>query len=140
MQPITFEIPLKAESASNLREHWRARHARVKRQRAATAYRIPPAMKGLGPFLVITLTRRSKRRLDDDNVRGALKAFRDQVAATLRIDDASRLVRWDYAQEVGDDAVVVTVSLAEGLLDRQTAREEAKEIVARIRGAAEVRS
>lgn len=114
MKPITFEIPLKAQSVANLREHWRKRQKRVKSERAATAYRIPVALKSLDPFLVVILTRRSRRRLDDDNLRPALKSFRDQIAAALRIDDATRLVRWEYQQVIGEDAVLVEVKLAGG--------------------------
>lgn len=48
-----------------------------------------------GP-LVVRLTRISPGRLDDDNVRQALKAMRDQVARELGIDDRDPLVKWDY--------------------------------------------
>jgi hypothetical protein len=109
---LSFEVPIETKSASNLSgEHWSARAKRVKSQRRATAYRTPPAVKALGPLIRVTLTRRAPRELDDDNLRGALKAVRDQLAASLGIDDRSALVRWEYAQEKGEPAVLVSVEV-----------------------------
>ena len=51
--------------------------------------------------LVVTLTRIAPRALDDDNLRGALKACRDGVADWLAIDDRDPRVRWEYAQRKG---------------------------------------
>ncbi len=107
---ISFTVPIETKSASNLREHWRARHERTKTQRRATAYRTPPELKKLGPLLVVTMTRVSPRSLDDDNLRGALKGVRDQVACALGVDDRSRLVRWEYGQERGEASVRVEVT------------------------------
>jgi hypothetical protein len=104
MNGFTFEVPIKAPSTSNLREHHMARHRRTDAQKAATLYRMPQWTGGA--LLVVTLTRVGPRRLDDDNLRGALKAVRDAVASRLRIDDASPLVRWEYAQEKGPKALV----------------------------------
>ena len=109
MTPITFSVPIQTKSVANLREHWTAKAKRVKAQRRATAYRTPPALKSLGPLLVVTLTRVSARRLDDDNLQGALKGVRDQVACALGVDDRSSLVRWEYGQEKGEDEVRVRV-------------------------------
>lgn len=106
---ISFEIPIETKSASNLREHWSARHRRTAAQRRATAYRTPPSLKSLGPLLVVTLTRVSPRQLDDDNLRGALKGVRDQVACALGVDDRSKLVKWEYGQEKGEASVSVKV-------------------------------
>lgn len=110
MTLLSFVVPIETKSASNLREHWSARHRRIKAQRQATAYRTPPALKALGPLLVVTLTRMSPRQLDDDNLRGALKGVRDQVACALGVDDRSKLVRWEYDQEKGEPAVRVEVT------------------------------
>lgn len=99
-----FEVPVKAQSTSNLREHHMARHRRTDAQKRATRARCPPWTGG--PLLVVTLTRVSPRPLDDDNLRSALKSVRDAVATWLRIDDASPLVRWEYAQEKGPTPLV----------------------------------
>jgi hypothetical protein len=113
VKPITFEVPMRAQSASNLREHPMGRARRVKLERTATAYVAKGALRSIAAVLVVKLTRRGKRQLDDDNLRGALKSFRDELARTLRVDDATRLIRWEYDQETGDDAVVVTIARAE---------------------------
>jgi hypothetical protein len=97
---------------SNARLHWAAKAKKVQAQRRATAYRTPPGLKTLGPLLTVTLTRVSARQLDDDNLRGALKAVRDQVACALGVDDGSALVRWEYRQEKGEDGVEVRVEAA----------------------------
>jgi hypothetical protein len=102
---ISFTVPIRAQSTSNLREHWAAKHKRVDAQKRATRLLCPPWTHG--PLLVVTLTRVSPRALDDDNLRGALKSVRDAVASWLKVDDASPLVRWDYGQERGEQSVRV---------------------------------
>lgn len=107
---ISFDIPGKAESAANLREHWAVRAKRVKGHRTKALLKCPPWHGGA--LLVITLTRYGVRRLDDDNLRGALKGHRDGIASRLGLDDGSPLVRWEYAQETcpaGKERVSVTV-------------------------------
>lgn len=62
----------------------------------------------------VTLTRIAPRALDDDNLRGALKATRDGVADALGIDDRDARVEWRYTQERGNPrtyAVRVTVEV-----------------------------
>lgn len=100
---------MKVPSASNLREHWAVKAKRVDAQRRATRYRCP-AWTG-GPLLVVRLTRVASRSLDDDNLRGALKSVRDAVAMWLKVDDASPLVRWEYAQEKGAEPCVRVESI-----------------------------
>lgn len=107
---IVFTVPIHTESMSNARLHWTAKAKKVQAQRRATAYRTPPTLKALGPLLVVTLVRVSPRELDDDNLRGALKGVRDQVATALGVDDRSCLVRWEYGQEKGEPLVRVEVS------------------------------
>lgn len=97
-------IPMKAESTSNLREHPMARHRRVKPQRDAATLLVKSKVRELGSTrLVVLMTRVSPRELDDDNLRGALKSFRDGVARALKVDDKTPLVRWDYAQRQGSE-------------------------------------
>ncbi len=92
-------------SAANLREHWRERHRRIKAQRNAVALAMPVYLlhhernwvSVLGKLLV-TLTRVSPRELDDDNLQGAFKGIRDQVAAQLGLDDRDKRIGWHYAQ------------------------------------------
>lgn len=49
--------------------------------------------------------------LDDDNLRGALKGVRDELARWLGVDDRSPLVTWQYDQRRGEYAVEVAVSV-----------------------------
>jgi hypothetical protein len=51
--------------------------------------------------MVVRLTRIAPRQLDDDNLRGSLKAARDGVADWLGVPDNDPRIRWDYAQEKG---------------------------------------
>lgn len=102
---IEFTIPGSAPSTPNLREHWAAKAKRVKSQRAAVS-RVMPTWNS-GPLLIIRLTRVGPRTLDTDNLAAALKGHRDAVAARLRVDDASPLVRWEYHQAKGEPAVAV---------------------------------
>jgi len=95
-------IPIRAESTANKREHWAARHRRTQPQRKAAALLSKSLVRELRPALVVTLTRVAPRSLDDDNLRGALKSFRDGVASALRVDDRTPLVRWEYGQRRGE--------------------------------------
>ncbi len=47
---------------------------------------------------VVTLSRLSSRRLDDDGLRAALKSVRDGVADALRVNDGSSDIEWSYEQ------------------------------------------
>lgn len=109
MSAIEFTIPGEAPSTPNLREHWSVRSRRVKNQRAAVKRKAPAF--ALPPPVIITLTRVAPRQLDDDNLHGALKGHRDAVAAWLRVDDATPLIQWQYAQEKGAPAVRVRVAV-----------------------------
>ena len=105
---VSYTIPVRTPSASNLREHWRARHRRTKAQRRAAYYASLAAGVPLArESATVRMTRVSPRRLDDDNVRGALKAVRDGIADALGVDDADERVRWEYDQSVSRKAHVV---------------------------------
>lgn len=108
---IRFELPLKTPSVANLREHHMAKAKRVASQRRAAMLKCPK-WNG-GPLLVVTLTRVAPHRLDSDNLAAALKGVRDGIASRLGVDDGSALVRWEYAQESGDEAVRVDIRRAE---------------------------
>jgi hypothetical protein len=90
-------LPVETVSEANRRDHWAVRAKRAKAHRTAAYLAVPahslPA--------VVTLTRVGPRRLDDDNLRGALKAVRDGVADRLGVDDADARVRWEYRQTAG---------------------------------------
>lgn len=104
MNRISFEVPVKTASTSNLREHWAAKHKRTDAQKAATRRRCPQWTAA--PMLYVRLTRVAPRALDDDNLRGALKSVRDAIASWLRVDDRSPLVGWLYEQQKGPTPLV----------------------------------
>lgn len=109
---FTFEVPIPTPSTSNLREHWAVKSERTRSQRDSTALMFPRVK--VRPLLRVTLTRVSPRELDDDNLRGALKAIRDEVARCLKVDDRTPLIVWDYAQakgKPGEQAVRVSVEV-----------------------------
>lgn len=112
----TIRIPVVTVSESNSHEHWRGRQRRAKDQRTAVwgTWRVVNPRVTL-PVLV-RLVRVSPRELDDDNLRGALKHVRDEVAAQLGLpDDRDPRVRWDYGQrkgKPGEKAVVVEIEPA----------------------------
>jgi hypothetical protein len=104
---MTTTVPIRTRSEANLREHWATKARRVKAQRHATRLclvadsvehgGVPPRGR-----LVIQITRIAPRVLDDDNLRPALKAVRDEVAAWLGLpDDRDQRVSWEYDQRRG---------------------------------------
>lgn len=101
---IAFRIPLRLKSAANLREHWAVKAKRVLKERTATGIiarrKVPDLAAAPGAF-VATLTRVAPRALDDDNLRSAFKAVRDELAKQMGVDDRNPRVRWEYGQEKG---------------------------------------
>lgn len=121
MKPLVWvEIPIALPSAANIHAHWRERQRRIKRQRMAVAIAFSSftLTKGLkaaaaeladGGDLQVTLTRVAPRKLDSDNLQGAFKGVRDQVAATLDLDDGSEQWRWEYAQVAGPQCIRIEI-------------------------------
>jgi hypothetical protein len=98
----------------NMREHYRVRADRVKEEREATAKALkaqPLAGEVRWEFMAertafdgarVTLMRPIARiPLDTDNLSGAFKGVRDEVAAFLGVDDRSDRIHWIYTQEKG---------------------------------------
>lgn len=92
-------IPMRTVSESNGREHWASKAKRVKQQRTASHL---VTRQLLCPMPIeVTLTRVAPRALDDDNLRGCLKAVRDGVADAFGVNDNDPRVVWVYAQRRG---------------------------------------
>lgn len=119
-----FVIPGSFPSVANLREHWSVRMRRTKNHRyqATTltwhnvGLTLSADVQALGG--TVTLTRCAPRKLDTDNLAGALKACRDGIAAALGVDDGDPRVAWVYRQEpckAGEQHVAVTVEAGRGL-------------------------
>ncbi len=98
---IEFEIPVRTVSESNGREHWarKASRARMQRETARLTTRIFCADVDLP--VVVQMSRVAPRELDDDNLRGALKAIRDGIADAFGVKDNDPRIEWQYAQERG---------------------------------------
>lgn len=110
-----YYIPIRTYSTLNQRTHWAVRARRTKAERAAVRL----CLLGVRPLradeaATVELVRIAPRVLDDDNLRGALKGTRDQVALMLGLpDDRDPRVRWVYGQRrggVGEYAVAITVA------------------------------
>jgi hypothetical protein len=112
------------KSEANQREHWAARHRRFKRQRAQLAEALRPFRDALAAFgsevlhgggrLAVQFTRIGPRKLDDDNLTGAFKALRDELAKWLVLDDGDERVDWRRPhQRRGEDGVIVSVAYAD---------------------------
>jgi len=97
-----IEVPLRTSSGLNAREHPMTRAKRVKAERDCVHWMLAGKPKPELPC-VVTLTRTAPSAgLDDDNLVGALKAVRDQVALWLGVDDKHRdQVRYQYEQARG---------------------------------------
>ena len=108
MSALSITLPLHIVSEANSREHWRVkRKARGHYRLFTKASMVSASWKQGGaafrPPCTVTLTRIAPRELDDDNIRGALKAIRDGVADWLGCDDSKRSgVTWEYAQARGE--------------------------------------
>jgi hypothetical protein len=104
---LSTNIPLHTVSEANRasHEHWRKRHKRAKGQREVAKFVISTLLRIRPEYgrdtTVVTLTRIAPRKLDTDNLQGALKAVRDGVADALGIDDGAGKVAWAYGQEKG---------------------------------------
>lgn len=113
----SVEFDLETRSEANMRFASRAgmmaKSDRVKRQRAAvrdvlrSRQASPPMLQLVHTGMAtpnrirVTLTRIAPAELDDDNLRPALKAVRDEVATWIGVDDRHGAVAWSYEQERG---------------------------------------
>jgi hypothetical protein len=103
---LTTTIDCVLGRGQNEREHYRVRANRVKAEREATARALVP-YEGSGVHLrhvdergarVVLVRPYEKTKLDTDNLSGAFKGVRDEVAHFLGVDDATDRVHWVYEQ------------------------------------------
>lgn len=117
---VRLEVPLGAPlpSGANLREHWVAKAKRTKAHRAfARAALQTQGRQWLAHWrtmagnerlrVAVRFTRVATKRLDDDNLAYAFKAWRDGIAEAVGIDDGSPRWTWEYHQRRGLAAVEV---------------------------------
>lgn len=120
-KPVTVEWQMQLPtSGTNLREHPMARKRRVESQRKSTELMLlaksarrqmleqfANELAGGQLRLVVGLTRVSSHALDDDNLQGAFKAIRDQVAMHFHVNDGDRSrIRFEYFQAKGSPTTV----------------------------------
>ncbi len=106
---VVVDLPgLRLVNPLNQRAHWRTVSARGRREKAAVAAalrgRKPPALP-----VVVTITRVSTGRLDDDGATASAKHVRDATAAWLGCDDADPGVRFVVTQAKGAAGVRIAV-------------------------------
>lgn len=63
------------------------------------------------PEIIVTMTAMIPRYFDDDNLAGALKPIRDEIADWIGIDDGDGRIRWECGQvgTQGEPGVMVKV-------------------------------
>jgi hypothetical protein len=107
MSDVAVQVVI-AVASPNVREHWRARAKRTRLERAEVRRSL--AGRAVPPLpAVVSLCRVGPRRLDDDNLAGALKGVRDEVSAWLGADDGDGRITWRYDQARGSYAVRIDV-------------------------------
>lgn len=98
-----ISIPLRTVPGLNAREHFAVRSKRVRKEREAVAWILRSQPKPQIPCTVILTRVAPSAGVDDDNLVGALKGVRDEVARWLGVDDRHRnQVRYRYAQTRGE--------------------------------------
>lgn len=115
---VTLELPCRVVSEINRRDYWpvKARRAEIQRDALADACR----RAGWGAVGVISTRWQPPlparvtfthvgRAMDDDNLRSAFKALRDEVANWLGVDDGGTEVAWEYQQRAGKAGCGITI-------------------------------
>jgi hypothetical protein len=103
-------VPVRTVSEANVRHHWRQRHARAAEQRFMTRALVRGHRGRLALPVTVTFVRLGSRDLDDDNLRGALKAVRDGVADAFDLaNDNDPRITWKYEQARGGYGVRVVI-------------------------------
>lgn len=108
MTTITIPIEgMRLGAALNARVHWSKRAARARKERTVVAVALrchrQPMLEPTCPPTTCTLARIAPRMLDDDNLAGAFKSIRDEVAAFFGVDDGPKgPIKWRYEQRKGE--------------------------------------
>lgn len=104
---------LRLGMGQNERHHWREASRRKKREKKAVWLHLRARFGLTAPALplVITITRISPGNtpLDSDNVEGACKYVRDEIARWVGVDDGDPWYTWKYAQQRGPWAVAIEI-------------------------------
>lgn len=129
-----IRVELRTVPGLNAREHFRVRAKRVKSERRAVAWCLVGKPKPPIPCSCrITRVSPGHVPVDDDNLVGALKSVRDEVATWLGVDDRhSKQVKYLYEQKKGPWGVLIEFGQPPTgaqfeLLDFDTVREAIEE-------------
>jgi hypothetical protein len=111
---VRFKVPIRTRSLNEKLRGGRAAHRWAKQERDATRLLFPGQATLIeGPFAIeLRRVSPSAKGLDrGDNLPGALKAVRDEVALVLGFKDDSDLkLHFIYEQERGPFAVLITIT------------------------------
>jgi hypothetical protein len=102
---VSAWLPIRVVSEANMHQHWRRRQLRAKSQRAITCVYVGRLLRGAGKPKRVVLTRYSARELDSDNLAGAFKHVRDEIAALCGFNDREKSVEWVYQQFKADPRI-----------------------------------
>lgn len=118
---ITVVVPIKLPSLANMRGSWPRKARTVKVIRDSVAWHL--AARATRPDLLlvdgltVTMVRIAPRVLDDDNLQGACKPVRDEIARWLGLrDDRDVRIVWCCDQRRGaarEHGVEITISARE---------------------------
>lgn len=113
---VTLTLPCRVISEANRRDHWTVKRRRAEIQTDA----LRRACERAGWLRVVVWDWRPPvpcvvtfthvgPEMDDDNLRSAFKALRDEVAKWLLVDDGDGRVEWRYEQRTGEPGCVIRV-------------------------------
>lgn len=111
---VLVEIPLRLGNGLNdhRSNHWGGRSKRVESERDSIAWSLVGKTRPELPCKIQITRIAPSNGLDDDNLAGACKAVRDQLAKWIGVDDRRKdIVRYVYENERGDWGVRVEVVL-----------------------------
>lgn len=116
IRQVDFMVPdLKTVSEMNQREFWAARLRRKKDQQERVAVAMSNALRGKRIELpcVVNLTRIGPKKMDNDNLAGAMKHCQDQIARQLGVDDGdeSKVIFHHYQMPIGSRDYAVKVQI-----------------------------
>jgi hypothetical protein len=98
---ITITIPLKIVSEANQREHWAPKRRRRRAQQETMLAHLLAYKDKLPPFPVsVQFTRYGIQPLDNDNLTGAFKHVRDEIASFYKVDDGDPRWKWHEPKQV----------------------------------------
>ena len=107
---VELTLPCVVLSEANQRHHWAARKKRFDAQRMTlvAAFLDAPLLSMFNYLPVRVTFTHVGRRMDSDNLAGAFKALRDELAETVfGVDDGDDGVEWRYEQRPGGSPGVV---------------------------------